>query len=179
MPAISLAFMSEPEASLNLCASVPLWFTPRPKLTKTERKGRGAEKSTVVHQQLTTTKTDRPVSFRFQVRRYDRNLDLSALICSNLRRSALFSFGVQRHVQLCCKKLRFLDLIAAGCTKLRLLHQKNICRSSNIFGVVWSYLGMCGPKNKNVAQNGSRTKFSAVDPPVRPAHRFTVHHSTI
>src|SRR6185503_15163293 len=65
MPAIRLAFMSDSETSLNLCASVPLWFGPCPKLTKTERKGRGAEKSNVMHQQLTTTRTDRPVSFPY------------------------------------------------------------------------------------------------------------------
>jgi hypothetical protein len=119
-------------------------WSPCPKLTKTERKGRGAEKSTVVHQQLTTTKTDRPVSFRFQVRRYDRNLDLSALICSNLRRSALFSFGVQRHVQLCCKKLRFLDLIAwlhqvaITAPKKYLPELQHFWSCLELFGHVWT-----------------------------------------
>src|SRR6185503_16121847 len=42
---------------------LPPLENPSPKLTKTERKGRGAKKWNVVHQQLTTTKTDRSVSF--------------------------------------------------------------------------------------------------------------------
>ena len=49
--------------SPTLRVSVPPWFSPSPKLTKTERKERGAQNSRLLHQQLTTTKTDRSVTF--------------------------------------------------------------------------------------------------------------------
>jgi hypothetical protein len=56
----SADFGSASSPSLPSLASVE---DPSPKLTKTERKGRGPKKSNVVHQQLTKIKADRPVNF--------------------------------------------------------------------------------------------------------------------
>jgi hypothetical protein len=55
-PSVEIAI----RASLSSLPSVAILF---PKLTKTERKGRGVPKSNIANQQFTTTKTDRAVSF--------------------------------------------------------------------------------------------------------------------
>jgi hypothetical protein len=52
-----------PDKMNHLRASVPLWFPPSQKLTKTDRKPPGVKIPAVLHQQLPQTKTERPVSF--------------------------------------------------------------------------------------------------------------------
>jgi hypothetical protein len=61
-----------------LCVSVPLWCSSPPKLTKTDRKGRGVQNWNVVHQKFTKIKTDRPVSFPPKA---DTRALLFALLC--------------------------------------------------------------------------------------------------
>jgi hypothetical protein len=115
-----------PNHTHNLTLTPPPRFSPSlpllpsveafsPKLTKTDRKGEGVQKSAIVHQHLTTTKTDRPVSFPFHIPEHadeaaghDRNLALSALICPNLRRSALFFFRSATRPATLPQKIAFL-----------------------------------------------------------------------